>query len=218
MTEVTEVTNIVEIDEQQYVVDVYNKIASDFSNTRHYWWTWVKEYITSIFDNADVIDIGCGNGRNMIYGSNRVKCVGVDNSIKLVNIARSYGLNVVCADMCKLPFNNYTFDRVLSIASFHHLNSVDRRIQSLKEMKRIMKNDDSEICLSVWSINQPKKTRRTFDSYGNNFVKWCDDDVRFYYIFRIEEITELFTQVGLIVSRHYWDTGNEIFILKKTKW
>lgn len=57
------------------------------------------------------------------------------------------------------------------IASYHHLSTVDRRIKCLEEIHRILKNN-GKCLLSVWSKNQPKKTKRVFNNYGDTLVKW----------------------------------------------
>jgi len=57
-------------------------------------------------------------------------------------------------------------------------------------MKRLVK-PGSNILLSVWSINQPKKTRRKFYKYGDNIVMWNNYGTiyeRYYYIFNLDEI------------------------------
>ena len=77
---------------------------------------------------------------------------------------------------------------------------------------------DSRCLISVWSKNQPEKTKRKFDNYGDNYVPWNKDGEiyqRYYYIFRLEEIQTLFIDIGFQILEHKWDCGNEIFILKK---
>ena len=79
-------------------------------------------------------------------------------------------------------------------------------------MKRIL-TPNGKILLSVWSINQPKKTKRTFSQYGDTIVYWKHIP-RYYYIFNVQEITKLL-QDYFIIENHIWDCGNEIFILTK---
>ena len=91
-------------------------------------------------------------------------------------------------------------------------------------MNRVLK-PGGKILISVWSKNQPKKTKRVFENYGVNLVPWKkpnikqnvgeDVKMRFYYIFKIEELLELFDKVGLSVLEHKWECGNEVFILQK---
>ena len=105
-------------------------------------------------------------------------------------------------------------DVVICIASFHHLSSDENRIKALNEMKRLIKSNGN-IIISVWSINQPKKTRVTFDHYGDNIVYWKNKHPRYYYIFKLDELEELFNRTKLEIVNKIYDCGNEIYILKK---
>ena len=88
-------------------------------------------------------------------------------------------------------------------------------------MKRVL-TKNGKILLSVWSINQPKKTKRIFNNYGDNIVNWNTNRKdtegnfivipRYYYIFKLDEIKELL-QEYFIIDKYYWDSGNEIFEL-----
>ena len=201
--------------------DVYNKIANEFDNSRHYKWPWITEFINSINKNSShkILDIGCGNGRNIIgYKTNNLIIEGIDNSIEFVKICKKKNLDVILADMTNIPKDNESFDYILSIASFHHLNILEARISCLKEMHRILKQN-GKILLSVWSKMQPKKTKRIFENYGDQLVSWkCKNGQlydRYYYIFKISEIKTLFEENGFKIINHKWDCGNEIFELQK---
>ena len=199
--------------ETKYVKDVYNKISNNFNNTRTYTWGWIDESINNLPKNSIICDVGCGNGRNMMNKNH--KFIGVDNSKELLKICINKGLNVVEGDMCDIPLKTGMMDIVISVASFHHLATEERRIKALMEMKRIIKSS-GKIILSVWSINQPDKTRRKFSKYGDTIVKWNQMGEiydRYYYIFQLEEINKLFDKVSLKVEKHMWDCGNEIFTL-----
>ena len=47
------------------------------------------------------------------------------------------------------------------------------------------------------------------------FVKWNNKYDRYYYIFKVEELIKLFEMTNWNVEKHFWDHGNEIFILNK---
>ena len=204
-----------EVIEEKYVKDVYENISKHFSNTRVYTWKWIDVFITSLQKHSLILDIGCGNGRNMIFSD--YNFVGIDNCNGFLNICREKKLNVIEANMTNIPLQSNTFDAIICIASFHHLSNYELRLQSLKEMKRLIK-PNRNILLSVWSINQPKKTKKIFNSYGDTFVtynKFGTIYERYYYIFKIDEIKNLFKNIGLILKHHFYDCGNEIFILSK---
>lgn len=207
--------------EKKYVCDIYNKISYDFNHTRMYVWPWMRDYLDSIAMNNKVLDIGCGNGRNMLYRNYELDMYGIDNCQEFVKLCHSKYLNVKYSDMTYLPYSDNFFDNIICIASFHHLYTHERRVSALQEMKRVLKNG-GEICLSVWSKNQPAKTRVVFEKYGDNIVKWCDSKTgvqydRYYYIFEINELCDLFDLCGLKLVKHYYDCGNEIFILTCVK-
>ena len=202
--------------EQQTVCDVYNQIAQRFDQTRGYGWSWVKSFVNSLSPKSLVYDIGCGSGRNMLYPGHRF--VGVDNCVKFLEICTKKGLDVMKADMCCLPFTDKSADSVMVVASFHHLSTDERRIQALNEFRRVLK-DDGKLLLSVWSIEQPKKTRRTFDKYGDTIVSWDQHGEifeRYYHIFRLDNIQRIIDACGFNIDSHTWDCGNEVFILSKT--
>ena len=200
------------------VKNIYSEIAPHFNSSRTYVWQWVKDIMKDIPKGSKICDIGCGNGRNMKFDG--VNFYGLDNCEQFVDICKSQGLNVKLGDMCTIPFHSFSFDAVLSIASFHHLSNYPRRMTALYEMKRIIK-PNGMIVLSVWSFNQPKKTRRVFSNYGDNIVTWDQYGKiyeRYYYIFRITELKDMFNDVGLVIEKHFWDCGNEIFVLRKAEY
>ena len=200
---------------ETYVKNVYQEIAYHFSDTRVYKWSWVIDFLDSLKKDAIVYDLGCGNGRNMDHGS--LKFIGIDNCESFVSICKNKNLSVINSNITKIPLNNNSADAIICIAVFHHLSSTENRIQELLEMKRLVK-PGGKILLSTWSINQPQKTRRSFNSYGNNIVLWNSYGKvyeRYYYIFKLDEIKELIKRVGLIILNYEYSCGNEIFSLMK---
>lgn len=207
---------ITEIEKTQ-VKDVYENICNHFSNTRLYKWSWVDEFLESLKENNLVYDIGCGNGRNMNYDKKNLKFIGLDNCENFVKICKNKNLNVVNGNIIDIPFKKHTADAIICIAVFHHLSNQNNRLLALLEMKRLLKQD-GKILLSVWSINQPKKTRRNFNSYGNNIVLWNNTGriyERYYYIFKLTELKDIFNKAGLYIKHYEYSCGNEIFTLMK---
>lgn len=202
--------------EQKNVVDVYNKIAREFSNTRaSVKWQWITDFIESLPKKTSILDVGCGNGRNMKYDDYHF--YGVDNSKTFIEICRKQGLNVVEGSMMMLPFSNESFDHIINIAAFHHLSTETRRLRAVEEMYRVLK-PGGKILISVWSIRQPKRTNRHFTLYGDTMVPWKSTEEtyeRYYYIFKIDELKQLFERYGFITLSHKWDYGNEIFVFQK---
>jgi len=200
--------------ELENVKNIYEQISSEFDVTRTYKWSWIENYLDSLPENSFICDIGCGNGRNMVSTQHRF--IGVDNCVGFINICKRKKLNVIESDMTNIKLKSNSIEHIICIASFHHLSNKENRIKSLHEMKRLLKDNNSTILLSVWSIDQPKKTRVIFEKYGDTMVSWKNKHDRYYYIFQIDEIKELFKEVGLRIQKHIYDCGNEIFILENS--
>ena len=199
--------------EKKNVYDVYQEIAEHFHVTRVNKWTWVEDYLNKLKPNSLVLDLGCGNGRNMNHDN--IRFIGVDNCDNFVKICNDKGLNVINSNITKVNMENEKVDSIICIAVFHHLSTFENRVKALSEMKRLLK-PGGKILLSVWSINQPYKTRRKFNSYGNNIVLWNSYGKvyeRYYYIFKINEIKSLFRLLGLSCLSHEYSCGNEVFTL-----
>lgn len=193
------------------VKNIYNIIADEFNKTRGYYWKPITEFIKSIKKKSTIYDIGCGNGRNMTYED--YKFIGVDNCEKFVEICKNKDMNAICCNMTNITLESNSADAILCIATFHHLENNANRVKALQEMKRLLKPNGT-ILLTVWSFTQPKKTRITFDNYGDNIVYWKNIHPRYYYIFRKDEIETLFTDVGLFIVKYQYDCGNEVYTLK----
>ena len=202
--------------ERENVVGIYSEISGHFSRTRHYKWNWVEGFIRALPDGSEVLDIGCGNGRNMENTAHRF--VGIDNCPEFVDMCREDGKEALIADMCDMPFGNNMFDAVISVASFHHLSNISRRLDAMNEIHRVLKPGGTCL-LSVWAKDQPEKTRRKFPRYGENFVPWKTPEgkeyKRYYHIFRIPELTSIAKLCGLTIIKHETICGNEVFTLKK---
>lgn len=198
--------------EELYVKDTYNKIAQHFNVTRVFTWTWITEFINNLQEKSFIYDIGCGNGRNMNFDKHTF--IGIDNCEEFINICKKNNKLAILSNMTNINLPDNSADAIICIAAFHHLFSVESRVKALFEMKRLIK-PYGKILISVWSIIQPKKTKTTFSKYGHQMVKWNHKYIRYYYIFKVDEILDLFQKVGLKVINQKYDCGNEIFILTK---
>lgn len=91
-------------------------------------------------------------------------------------------------------------------------------------MHRILK-PNRKLLITVYCKTQPEKTKRSFSSYGDNYIPWkapgfnnenkIKTQIRYYYIFELDKIKELFEKIGFTILKSEWEHGNEIFILSK---
>jgi SAM-dependent methyltransferase len=138
--------------EDKHVTQVYECIAQHFSNTRHKPWPIVESWLKDLPSGSLVADIGCGNGKYLNLHSH-YHIIGLDKSIGLTNISNSRGHEVAVADSLDLPFVNHKFDYCISIAVIHHFSNRSRRIEALKEIKRILAPGGHAL-IFVWALEQ----------------------------------------------------------------
>lgn len=197
------------------VKQVYEQIAPHFNSTRTYKWSWVSEFLDSLKTNSLVYDLGCGNGRNMSHQN--LHFIGVDNCENFLSICRTKQLDTLYANIVSIPLKDESADAIICIAVLHHLSNYENRLLAFQEIKRLTR-PGGKILLSVWSINQPGKTRRRFSRHGHHIVSWNSFGKiyeRYYYIFELGEVKNLAEKTGLVLLDHKYDCGNEIFIFTR---
>jgi ubiquinone/menaquinone biosynthesis C-methylase UbiE len=200
----------------------YNLVADEFDKTRIRLWTCVKTYLDIFASNAIILDIGCGNGKYMKYREDLI-IKGVDISIELVKICNKKGLDVIHGTMTNLEFDDNSFDGLLVVASYHHLDNDEDRKKALNEMYRVLKTGG--LCfIEVWAKEQFDTTNKNTIKFKNNdnLVKWTStktNDIyyRYYNIYSnnelITEITKFKPEFKIINSGY--EKGNYYIILEK---
>ena len=195
---------------------VYDTIAKEFSETRYRPWSCVEEFLNDVKKGSKIGDIGCGNGKNMVY---RRDCdnYGCDFSQGLVNICKSKGLNTIYGDILDIPYENDNFDYTLCIAVIHHLSTVEKRRKAIQEIMRVTKKGGKALIL-VWAFEQPEDSRRKFTKQ-DNMVSWKDKKgnlmgERYYYVFKKDELEGLVDK-SFTISKSFYELGNWGVILEK---
>ena len=199
------------------VQNVYDKIASEFDNTRYRPWSCVESFLDNVPSNSTIGDIGCGNGKNMLY---RKDCtnLGCDFSNNLVSICLKKNLNVISGDILNIPYKDNTFDYTICIAVIHHLSTTEKRKKAISELLRVTK-PNGKILILVWALEQEPDSRRKFTEQ-DNMVDWKDKKgnllgKRYYYVFKQNELDSLIHNKNMIVESFY-EKGNWGVVLKKS--
>jgi len=202
--------------EENFVVNTYSKISDDFSKTRYSVWSFVKDFLENKANLGLGLDLGCGNGKNMILDN----MIGVDVNESFVDICKLRNKKVILSDCCNVPFLDNTFDFCICISMIHHLSTKERRKQCMVEIIRIMK-PDSECIINVWSLENQSK--RSFQ-VGDNIVEWKFKDLsrfpekRYYYIMNydmfMEEIVSPYLNFLKVINIKN-EKGNWILHFKK---
>ena len=191
------------------VKDFYDRHWQRFDVSRVRIWKCVRDFTSILLKNSTVLDVGCGNGKNIKYLlDNDIRAFGIDFSEKLVKVCKRKKLDVTVGDVLDIPFNDNSFDNIISIAVIHHLQKEEDRIKALNEMIRVCKNN-GKILISVWAVEQSGQEvqNRTF-VYGDNLVKW-ENDERYYFIYDEEHIKKFVENFN--VTNLVWERGNWYF-------
>jgi SAM-dependent methyltransferase len=130
--------------------------------------------------DEQVLDVGCGRGLLLIGAAKRLitgRATGIDiwqvedetgNSPEApIENARKEQVAervvVQTADMRKLPFDDGTFDVVISNAAIHNLYKAEDRIQAIREIARVMKPGGRAV---IEDIRHHRQYARTFSQHG----------------------------------------------------
>jgi len=157
-----------------------------------------------------VLDLGCGNGRYYELLKN-TDYIGVDNSEKLIELAKKKypRANFQTANCLSLSFKDNVFDKIYSIAVFHHIPSKELRIKFLRECKRVLKKD-GQLVLTVWKLNNSsllikytilKIIGKSKLDFRDVLEPWGNKTERYYHLFSKRELTKLSKQAGFKIEK-----------------
>jgi len=199
-------------------LDTYEVISKEFSDTRAYVWQCVKDFTKLINQNSSVLEIGCGNGKNMKYILKHSNCnvIGVDTCQNFVDMCQESNLQVYKNSISNLQFTESNFDFVMCIAVFHHLLSEENQIQAMNEIIRVMKPNAIGI-VTCWATEQPSNESKDLKKFmfheGINIVPWKGrqelNKTRYYYVFSEKMFRDFFSKFEDIeILKMYNEVGN----------
>jgi ubiquinone/menaquinone biosynthesis C-methylase UbiE len=169
--------------------EVWNALAEPWQKYRQKMPDEVDAFIGD--KSGLILDMGCGSGRNIVPGK---KFIGIDFSEKMIKLAKKDAKNkdalFVVGDLRCLPFKNTAFDYVIYVSSLQCIKK-DRK-KSLKEMRRVIK-EDSQAIITVWNYGQPRFNKK------EDHIPWKHEGetyMRYYYLFSQKELEELLKETG----------------------
>ncbi len=208
--------------------DTYNIISKDWNIKRDYFWDVVVDFVQSFNNKKELtyLDLGCGSGRNLELarevGYDFKNIFGCDFSENLLSIVKDKGFKTNLSDLTNLNFNDKSFDVIVCIAVHHHLLTKEEQLESLKEMRRILKKS-GKILLANWFpskifIDKAKKKGK-FIFEDKNIVKVYYEFEgnkydRFYYLFTESEMKKLCLEAGFKIEKEEHYKGNFYLTLK----
>lgn len=237
------------------IASQYNIISKVFDNSRVRIWNNVKQFLLDDAVSAPVpaplsaprtntlLDCGCGNGKNMIYAQSLgYHSEGFDISNNLLDICKNKGLNVYYQDVLNLKANK-KYNKIISIAVLHHLQTFEEQIAAIKILCDCLDNN-GKLLVSFWSKEKTledikkylqgsqasqdsqalivpnvrsKSDSRDFVS-GPNYVSWKLDKEniiqRFYYIHDYKSIQELAKNINVKYTIS-WEQQNWFILFTK---
>lgn len=218
---------------REAVRQTFEAIADHFDKTRYKPWPETVAFVESLPPRSNVLDIGCGNGRNsLLLGGQGHEVVGVDFSLNLLRIAqdkmagRSLGetSQFLGGDATALPLKENEFDAALYIATLHHLPTIEDRLKSLDELRRCLKPRGTAL-ISVWAIDQPKfenllRKKSEDPDYADTLVPWTRTDgevfQRYYHLFEEEELKGLVKKSDLEMENYFRSSNNYFARVRKS--
>lgn len=138
------------------VREVYNKVAVPFVASRKRDWSEFEMIIPHVSKGEKLLDVGCAHGRLIpAFLKNEIdvkKYTGIDISENLIKEAKKLFPDTAfeVGNICNLPYQDKMFGTVISSAVLHHIPSHDLRIQALKELARVTK-ENGKIIILVWN-------------------------------------------------------------------
>jgi ubiquinone/menaquinone biosynthesis C-methylase UbiE len=177
----------------------WDAIAQSFDTTRRKPWKQCIDFIDTFTKEDLIVDVCCGNGRHLIPCAKRCKkAIGIDLSRKFLYIVQKKldeknldTASLLHSNVAHIPLKHDTVDAVLYIASLHNIKGRDRRIQSLREVGRLLKNDGKAL-ISVWSRWQDRYRKQFFKKWFTQMGQAEFGDIDIYW-----------RQHGLEIPRFY---------------
>lgn len=211
----------------------YNNFAKKFSASRiNMKWEEIDYFISFLeWKKWCILDIWCWNGRFLTHIKEKEidfsDYLWIDLSEWLLEEAselypHSRFLHLNMLDLEKISDK---FDYIFFIASFHHLDKFENRLEVIKKAKNLL-NENWKIFMTNWAldseINQKKYNKDIIDNSKNNF--WSTDYniyfweyARYYHCFSLDELENIFKQNNfqILENRLFETQKNFISIIKK---
>ena len=145
-----------------------------FNYNPKYWQPVIPDFINhfKLTNNCSLLDVGCAKGF-MLYDISliipEIKLCGIDiSSYAIKNCLEEIRPSLQVADAKSLPFDDNSFDVVISINTVHNLELNDCAI-ALKEIERVS-NGKSFITVDAYRNNEEKEAMFSWNLTGKTIM------------------------------------------------
>jgi len=210
--------------------EFYTRFGAEFSSTRQRLQPGVKRVLDSLRGDEAILDIGCGNGelaRELTRRDHHGAYLGVDFSLPLLSAAahpHSFPVNFIQADLTStqwaLKVEDLKFNVIFAFAVLHHIPSADMRLDILRTVRGLLK-EDGKFVLSNWQFLNSAKLKSRIQSWDKAGINESDLDendylldwrsggngLRYAHHFSGEELSALAGQTGMRVAASFLSDG-----------
>ena len=211
--------------------EFYNRFGEPFSATRQRLQPGVKKILVSIQGDVSVLDLGCGNGHflgELIRRGHKAPLLGVDFSLPLLREAESAsGVEFREVDLTKLSvISNRSlitghWSLITAFAVLHHIPSHEMRLDILRTIRKLMK-ENGKFILSNWQFLNSEKLKSRIQAWakvgineddldeGDYLLDWRNggEGLRYAHHFTAEELLELAEQARMRVTDSFLSDGD----------
>ena len=127
-----------------YLVDSHKKAWEKEYRSRHNLWAGGVKGLPELPAGAQVLELGCGNGKTlsaMLGRPWRITALDISTeAVRLSRLALERKIELLVADVGRLPFRNASFDAVFAFHVAGHL-LISERERMAQEASRVLKED-----------------------------------------------------------------------------
>ena len=192
----------------EVTMSIFDQIASAWYSFRH--WSIFRSELEALaerWQKGRLLNLGCAHGPDFLPFTLSFDLYGADFSVEMIRLARKYSqkfnfdVTLSLADVAYLPYGDEAFDWVISVATYHHIKSKEKKGMALSELRRVLK-PGGEAFITVWNHWQPR-----FWFRGKEVaVPWRKRDktlYRYYYLFSYSELGKLAEHAGLELLKSF---------------
>ncbi len=188
---------------RETATEIFDRMAPGWYDFRH--WSIFRadlERLARRWRRGRLLNLGCAHGPDFLPFAADFDLYGVDFSGEMLRQAGryqakfSFAAGLVRADVACLPFADESFDRAISVATYHHLPR-ERQAAAFAELYRVL-SPSGEAFITVWNRWQPRFWLRGREAV----VPWRSRGEtlpRYYYLLSRKELAHRATEAGFRV-------------------